>query len=101
MTASTERDDFFASLLLRIRSEFLEMPGMRLTLPQAQRLLGLEASVCQEAFGQLLETKFLTLEGARYARRTEAAIISFPPLRMAKARLRPEERVHATHADRR
>jgi len=101
MTVTTERDDRFASLLLRIRSEFLEMPGMRLTLPQAQRLLGLDAGVCEEAFGRLLETKFLTLEGVRYARRTEAAIISFPPVRMAKARLHPEEKVHATHADRR
>ena len=74
---------------------------MRLTLPQAQRLLGLDAGACEAAFRQLLDAKFLTLEGTRYCRRSDDAVISFPPVRMAKARLHPEEKVHGTHADRR
>jgi len=31
----------FAELLCRIRAEYLEMPGLRLTAPQAQCLFGL------------------------------------------------------------
>lgn len=33
-------------LLRRIESEYREMPGLRLTLPQAQRLFALRADVC-------------------------------------------------------
>jgi hypothetical protein len=32
-----------AELLRRVRAEYLEMPGLRLTAPQAQRLFGLDA----------------------------------------------------------
>lgn len=39
-------------LLARIRAEYLEMPGMRLTLPQAARLFNLERTQC----ARLLET---------------------------------------------
>ena len=33
-------------LMRRVKSEFLEMPGLRLTEPQARRLLGLEGASC-------------------------------------------------------
>ena len=33
-------------LLRRIRSEFLEMPGLRLSREQAQRLWALDAATC-------------------------------------------------------
>jgi hypothetical protein len=33
-----------AELLVRIRAEYLEMPGLRLTAPQAQRLFGLDTA---------------------------------------------------------
>jgi hypothetical protein len=46
--------------LCRIRGEYLEMPGLRLTSAQAQRLLGLD----QESCWQLLES--LTREGFLY-----------------------------------
>jgi hypothetical protein len=82
-----ERSDRFARLLQRIRGEFLEMPGMRLTLPQAQRLWGVDAGTCEAAVRHLLETKFLTVDGARSLHLTEGAVISFPPVRMAKAGL--------------
>lgn len=53
-------------LLQRIRSEFLEMPGMRLTLAQAQRLWGLDRTVCEALLGALVQARFLcrTREGA-------------------------------------
>ncbi len=35
-------------VLRRIQGEFIEMPGLRLTPAQAQRLWGLERAVCDE-----------------------------------------------------
>jgi hypothetical protein len=35
------------ALLTRIRGEYLEMPGLRLTLEQAQRLCGAERMLCR------------------------------------------------------
>lgn len=34
----------------RIRAEFMEMPGMRLTLAQAKRLFGLDSATCDRVF---------------------------------------------------
>ena len=46
-------------VLLRVHGEYLEMPGLRLTLAQAQRLWGLDAMACQSVLNALVETKFL------------------------------------------
>jgi hypothetical protein len=46
-------------LVSRIRAEFLEMPGLRLTLTQASRLWGLEERVCRTAIESLVGTSFL------------------------------------------
>ena len=53
-------------VLQRIQGEFLEMPGLRLTAPQAQRLWGLEREVCNALLGALVDAKFLlqTRDGA-------------------------------------
>jgi hypothetical protein len=58
-------------LLQRICGEFLEMPGLRLTSQQAQRLWGLDERTCRELLGFLVEAKFLgrTPQGA-YVRLT-------------------------------
>lgn len=45
--------------LLRIKSEFVEMPGLRLTSPQAQRLWGLDAEFCESILSALVDAKFL------------------------------------------
>ena len=47
------------SLAARVRSEFIEMPGLQLTLPQAARLWGLETPVCQAVIDALVAAKFL------------------------------------------
>jgi DNA-binding GntR family transcriptional regulator len=47
------------ALLNRIRGEFLEMPGLRLTCDQAQRLYGLDRALCQRALDRLVEARFL------------------------------------------
>jgi hypothetical protein len=41
-----ERLDWTDQILRRIRAEFLEMPGMRLTFSQAKRLWGLDEQTC-------------------------------------------------------
>ena len=48
-----------AELLRRIRAEYLEMPGLRLTAPQAQCLFGLDAETCDAVLAMLLDAKFL------------------------------------------
>ena len=46
-------------VLQRIQGEFIEMPGLRLTPAQAQRLWGLERDVCDALLGALVDAKFL------------------------------------------
>jgi hypothetical protein len=75
------------TLLRRVYAEFLEMPGLRLTRQQAQRLWGLDESTCLQLLESLVEAKFL-YRPARgiYARLTDGNIAS-PRPRMAKARI--------------
>ncbi len=49
----------FDELVVRVRGEYREMPGLSLTVPQARRLWGLEDSICHSLFESLVETKFL------------------------------------------
>ena len=44
----------------RLRAEFLEMPGLRLTSGQVQRLCGVEKALCQRGLDSLVATKFCT-----------------------------------------
>jgi hypothetical protein len=46
-------------LLQRIRGEFQEMPGLRLTKPQACRLWHLDATECQALLEALIDARFL------------------------------------------
>ena len=45
--------------MARIRAEYLEMPGMSLTLEQVQRLCGIERSMCKMVLDSLVAMKFL------------------------------------------
>lgn len=74
-------------LLHRICAEYLEMPGLCLTLKQAQRLWGLDEDTCVRSLEVLVEARFL-VRGDRgaYARLTEGSS-GLPSLRMAKASL--------------
>ena len=68
----------------RIYSEYLDMPGLRLTSPQAERLLGVEAAVCTSALDLLVEAGFLRrTPTGQYVRLTDGLAVS--PIRMAKA----------------
>lgn len=46
-------------LVERVRSEFLEMPGLRLTPAQAARLWGLDATVVSHVIDALVADTFL------------------------------------------
>jgi len=50
----------------RIRSEFLEMPGLKLTVPQALRLWGVDQDTCEAVIEELTQSNFLmhTRDGA-------------------------------------
>jgi hypothetical protein len=59
-------------LLSRIRAEYLEMPGLRLTVPQAHRLCGGEEASCQAVLDRLVEERFLSRRpDGTYARLTD------------------------------
>jgi hypothetical protein len=49
-----------ADLVRRIRGEYLEMPGLRVTASQAQRLFGLDAITCHDVLASLLQSGFLS-----------------------------------------
>ena len=49
----------FHQLERRVRSEFNEMPGLRLTPAQAARLLGLDPPACQRVIDALVRAEFL------------------------------------------
>lgn len=53
-------------VLRRVQGEFIEMPGLRLTPAQAQRLWGLDRASCDTLLGALVDAKFLfrTRDGA-------------------------------------
>ena len=55
----------------RCRGEFLEMPGLRLTVEQAARLWHLDARTCAGVLEALVESGFLKRIGGTYGRADE------------------------------
>ena len=47
------------NIIERVRGEFNEMPGLRLTPEQAARLWGLDAKACSEVLRALVSSSFL------------------------------------------
>jgi hypothetical protein len=62
----------YATLLQRVRSEFNEMPGLRLTPAQAARLLGLDHYSCQRVLNALVGSAFLRWTADGSVVRTES-----------------------------
>ena len=54
--------------LQRIRGEYVEMPGLTLTIAQASRLWRLDSSVCQELLERLVAEAFLKRHHESYSR---------------------------------
>lgn len=55
----TSRED---NLLRRVRGEFREMPGMRLTVDQAMRFWMIDRTTCTSLFDSLVAARFLELD---------------------------------------
>ena len=74
-------------ILRRICSEYVEMPGLRLSRKQAQRLWGLDEEACGQILDFLVKTRFPKLAAPdTYGRLTDGPV-AFPRLPTAKARL--------------
>jgi len=80
------------SLLSRIRGEYREMPGLRLTFTQACRLWQLDGPTCHRVLDKLLGERFLqcTADGSY-------TVFSFPSPTPAKSSLRSSDRPHVSH----
>ena len=77
-------------LIGRIRGEFIEMPGLKLSLQEACRLWNLSASACGEALDELRAEGFLY-------QTPSGAFIAFPSAtRMVKAET-PSQRLRCPH----
>ena len=55
--------------ITRLRAEYMEMPGLRLTPAQVQRLCGVEPTMCQAVLESLVDARFLRVTATgHYAR---------------------------------
>jgi hypothetical protein len=71
--------------LLRLWSEFLEMPDLRLTCRQAQRLFGLKPETCLQLLDWLVDAGFLGRgDDGTYGRIAEGRV-HFPRLSIGQA----------------
>jgi len=73
----------------RLRAEFLEMPGLRLTAEQVHRLCGVERAACASALDALVEERFLCAKpDGTYVRTSDGHLTRRRP---AKATVAPSE----------
>ena len=56
-TAPTTRT--IRDVLLRVQGEYRDMPGLKLTEAQAQRLLGIDCDTCAVVLSTLIQRRFL------------------------------------------
>lgn len=62
-------DQSIDELVQRVRSEYLEMPGLRLTFAQATRFLSLDRTTCTKLLDVLVKTRVLAVAAdGRYVR---------------------------------
>jgi hypothetical protein len=80
-------------ILERLRSEFQEMPGLRLTAVQIQRFCGVDPLICQTVLDALVESNFLCRRpDGTYSR----VLDSFGRPAAAKAALQHDARARAS-----
>ncbi len=73
-------------VIQRVRGEFLEMPGLRLTVAQARRLWALDEASCAALLSALVDSKFLF-------RSRDGAFMRIEHAALAKASLRSRHRL--------
>lgn len=64
----------YQQALDRIRSEFIEMPGMRLTPAQVSRLAGVDRVVCKSVLEDLDRAGFLCGSNGSYIKRQHETV---------------------------
>jgi hypothetical protein len=80
--------DIIQDMCQRVRSEYLEMPGLRLKAEQVQRLCGIERPTCETVLDTLVDAKFLYVKSdGHYLRVTDGRV---PRPHPAKANLRTD-----------
>ena len=62
------RPDYDQSLQVRIQAEFREMPGLKLTIPQASRLFALDSARCEQVLSLLVGRGVLAAAGGTFMR---------------------------------
>lgn len=72
-------------IVRRIWAEYAEMPGLSLTIPQGQRLWGLDRTTCTSALDLLTSAGFLRKTVAGQFLRATDGRTGMPSLRMARA----------------
>ena len=55
--------DAFADALRRAQADFLEMPGLKLTVAQAARLWSFDSALCTAVLSTLVDRRFLVRTG--------------------------------------
>jgi hypothetical protein len=82
----------FAEAINRVRADFIEMPGLELTLPQASRLWHLGADDCRSVLDALVHAGFLVWRQQRTVMRRDrrapaprVAVYSSVPVRRQRA----------------
>ena len=80
-------DRISSHIIERVYSEFMEMPGLRLTCAQAQRLWGLDERTCRTLLGFLVDARFLYQPRQDMYSRLTTGDAACPRPRMARAAL--------------
>lgn len=60
MNRNIPLENTFVEAVRRVKAEYLEMPGLKLTSSQAARLWGLDLRVCDMVLTALVADRFLT-----------------------------------------
>jgi hypothetical protein len=68
MHAQNDEREFDHNLLARVYGEYIEMPGLQLTVAQAARLWSVQLNTSARVLNRLVETAFLRRSGDRYVR---------------------------------
>jgi hypothetical protein len=59
MTNDQQIGEAFAAAVRRAQAEFLEMPGLQLTVAQAAKLWHFDSALCTAVLSRLVEQRFL------------------------------------------
>jgi hypothetical protein len=68
MGSEVKNGDVDRDLRTRICNEYLEMPGLGLTVPQASRLWSTDVVSSRQVLDALVDAAFLNLQEGRYVR---------------------------------